>query len=185
MKRYEAIKAILSILKGEDIALFTTGMISREAFSIKDRKHNFYILGSMGLITSVALGMALNTNKRVFIFDGDGSALMDMGTLAMIADQKPANLVHIILDNESYESTGGQPTISNHINLLSVADAMGYGKLLFANDMNRLKKILKDILATEGPVFFHVKLSEGRLQKTPRVSHSPVALTQRIKNVLR
>lgn len=183
MKRNEAIQSILSILKEEDIALFTTGMISREAFSIKDRKQNFYIIGSMGLVTSVALGMALNTDKRVFIFDGDGSALMDMGTLAMIADQKPVNLVHIILDNESYESTGGQPTISSHINLLSIADAVGYGKLLFSNDMNKLRKILKGLVDTEGPVFIHIKLTEGRLKNIPRVSHSPFALTKRIKSI--
>ena len=185
MKRYEAIKTILFALKDEDIALFTTGMIGREAFSIRDRKQNFYIIGSMGLISSVALGMALNTDKKIFLFDGDGSLLMDMGTMAMIANYKPTNLIHIVLDNEAYESTGGQPTITNKINLTTIADAVGYQQLFFAKSINELENLLKNSLWDAGPIFFHVKLREGRLPNPSRVSHPPATLTHTIKNIIR
>ena len=121
MNRREAIKMIFDKLDDEDIALFTTGMISREAFGIKDRGMNFYMIGSMGLLSSVALGIALNTTKKVFIFDGDGSALMDLGTMSMFGAVSPKNLVPIVLDNESYLSTGGQPTISSKMVLLRLS----------------------------------------------------------------
>ena len=110
MNRSQALKIILPNLEESDLCIFTTGFISRRAFAIKDRKANFYMIGSMGLVSSLGLGIALNTNKKVIIFDGDGSLLMDMGTMAMIANYKPENLFHIALDNEVYNSTGGQPT---------------------------------------------------------------------------
>ena len=113
MKRREAIKIILQSLNEKDAALFTTGMISREAFDIRDRKSNFYMLGSMGLVSSVGLGLAQNMRRKVFVFDGDGSTLMDMGAMAVVGAQRPSNLVHIVLDNESYQSTGAQRTMSS------------------------------------------------------------------------
>jgi len=140
MKRYEAIQAILSRLKDNDIALFTTGMIGREAFSIRDRDQNFYMIGSMGLVSSVALGMALNMKQKIIVFDGDGSILMDMGTMGMIGKEGPENFIHVILDNGVYESTGGQPTLSGSIHLASVAKAAGYAHIYVVDHIHHLKE---------------------------------------------
>jgi len=182
MKQYEAIEEILSHLNDRDIALFTTGMTSREAFHIKDRETNFYIIGSMGLVSSVGLGIALNTDKKVVIFDGDGSILMDMGTMAMVASQRPSNLVHIVFDNESYQSTGGQPTISKDIDLFSVASAIGYKKVIKI-DKNEDLTDFPFLLKRAGPIFIHIKVDKGDLRNIPRVSYPPVKLAERLKKV--
>ena len=111
--RYRAIEKILAHVRPADLVLSTTGMISREVFFTEDRPGNFYMIGSMGLLSSFGLGLALMVpEQRVFVLEGDGSALMSLGALPLIAGENPSNLVHFILDNESYESTGGQPTIS-------------------------------------------------------------------------
>ncbi len=181
MTRYKAIKAILYALAEEDIAIFTTGMISREAHSIKDRATNLYMLGSMGLVSSVALGLALNTEKLVLAIDGDGSALMDMGTMALIAYKHPKNLIHIVLDNASYESTGGQPSISNHIDFVSVARSVGYSKVFYASTMKELSSYLSEVLCDKGPTFLLLKVKGGRQSAPPRVTHTPTELVQRLR----
>ena len=108
--RYRAIEKILEQVESGDVVLSTTGMISREVFQTKDRPGNFYMLGSMGLLSSFGLGLALlQPDRRVFVLEGDGSALMSLGTLPLIAAEQVANLIHLVLDNEAYESTGGQP----------------------------------------------------------------------------
>lgn len=109
MKRIEAIKIIASELKKE-LVVCNLGFPSRELYSVKDRSENFYMLGSMGLASSIGLGLSLSTEKRVVVMDGDGSILMNLGSLVTIANQSPKNLTIIIFDNESYGSTGGQPT---------------------------------------------------------------------------
>ena len=125
LPRYEAVKTVLSGLKGNEFIVSTTGMISRELYDIKeDDNKNFYMIGSMGCASSFALGVALQQNdKKVVIFDGDGALLMKLGTLATIGHYKPANLIHILFDNESYESTGGQkpyPLLSNLVRWLKM-----------------------------------------------------------------
>jgi thiamine pyrophosphate-dependent acetolactate synthase large subunit-like protein len=98
IERCLAIQKILEQVENEDLALTTTGMVSREAFVANDRPGNFYMLGSLGLLSSFGLGLALLRPERwVFVLEGDGSALMSMGTLALIPTEAPRNLVHIIL----------------------------------------------------------------------------------------
>ena len=94
IERYKAIVTILEHIGTDDLVLSTTGMISREVFLSHDRPGNFYMIGSMGLLSSFGLGLALLTpEQRVFILEGDGSALMSLGTLPLIASEGPANLV--------------------------------------------------------------------------------------------
>jgi thiamine pyrophosphate-dependent acetolactate synthase large subunit-like protein len=184
MKRFEAIKTILDSLKDNDIALFATGMISREAFFAEDRKASFYMIGSMGLVSSVGLGIALNTGNKVVIFDGDGSVLMDMGTMAMIASERPNNLVHIVLDNESYQSTGNQPTISKKIDLSAVAKAVGYKKVVKITEIGQVQNELDALEIGKGPIFVLIKVAQSGLKDVPRVSHTPEELTRRLLEVI-
>ena len=112
MIRKEAI-GIISKKIGNQSIVAANGFISRDLFEINDKNSNFYMIGSMGLASSIGLGLALkNPKKRFFIFDGDGNVLMNLGSLATIGSAEPKNLVHIVFDNSSHESTGGQPTIS-------------------------------------------------------------------------
>jgi len=186
MRRVEAIKSILDNLEEEDLALFTTGMISREAFSVKDRKANFYMIGSMGLLSAIGLGIALSKgDKKVIIVEGDGSILMSLGNAPTIGVFKPPNLIHIVLDNQSYESTGNQPTITKEFDLGKSAETFGYKNISKVFNIQDLNQKLKEFLNTQGPNFILVKVGVSRADEIPRVSFTPKELTQRFRNTIR
>ena len=116
MIRKEAISAVVEKIGNQHI-ISANGFISRDLFEICDKNSNFYMIGSMGLASSIGLGLALkNTKKKIFVFDGDGNILMNLGSLITIGMTEPKNLVHVIFDNSSHESTGGQPTATNKSN---------------------------------------------------------------------
>lgn len=185
MRRFDAIKVVMECLDEDDIAIFSTGMIGREAHHLGDRAANLYMVGSMGLASSLGLGIALNTEKRVFVFDGDGSVLMDMGTMAMIGFEKPGNLYHIVLDNASYQSTGGQPTISPETDLPSIAHAVGYAQVARVADAGELRARVKALKGTIGPVFLHMEVERAGLKNVSRVGLSPEGLARRTREALR
>ena len=96
MNRKNAIKIILNFFKNSPV-VSANGFISRDLFNVSDKKSNFYMIGSMGLASSIGLGVALkNTKKKIFVFDGDGNILMNLGSLITIGTTKPRNLVHVI-----------------------------------------------------------------------------------------
>ncbi|MCX6669836.1 MAG: sulfopyruvate decarboxylase subunit beta [Methanothrix sp.] len=112
MKRIEAIALAAKAAQGQNALLVCNiGFPSRELYAVQDRSENFYMLGSMGLASSIGLGLALaRPERRVIVLDGDGAVLMNLGTLATIAHQAPENYLLVILDNCCYGSTGSQPT---------------------------------------------------------------------------
>jgi len=178
MKRYEAIKVIIQSLSGSELVVSSTGMISRELFSISDVPRNFYMLGSMGLASSLGLGLALSLpEKQIVVLEGDGSILMNMGSMATIGHFAPRNLVHIVLDNEAHDSTGGQATVSNTVNLGEVAHAAGYRLTRVVESKEELRKVIIKPFQ-QGPAFVSVKVEKGSIEGIGRVVHSP----QEIKN---
>ena len=181
--RYEAIETILEHVEADDLVLSTTGMISREVFVTRDRPGNFYMLGSMGLLSSFGLGLALLTpRRRVFVLEGDGSALMSLGTLPLIAAEGPDNLVHIVLDNEAYESTGAQPSISSQIDLGDVAASCGYAQVVWVDGTGELDRALSQCDLDEGPFLILVKVGIAPLEGILRVSHSPAEIRDRFRD---
>jgi len=126
MKRIEAIVAVAAASE-EALIICNIGFPSRELYAISDRPENFYMLGSMGLASSIGLGMAIaQPNRRIIVLDGDGSVLMNLGTLATIAHHAPKNYHLIILDNCCYGSAGSQPTCtSERTDLYKMARAAG------------------------------------------------------------
>lgn len=112
MRRLEAIRQLAAGWTDE-LVVATTGMTSRELYVVRDRPGNFYMCGSMGCALSIGLGVALaRPDRKVVVLDGDGAALMSLGSLALARHLRLPNLEHIILDNGTYASTGGQPTCS-------------------------------------------------------------------------
>ena len=180
--RVEAIEAILAHVAEEDVVLTTTGMVSREAFAANDRRGNFYMLGSMGLLPSFGLGLALLApGRRVYVLDGDGSVLMSLGTLPLIATEAPPDLVHIVLDNEAYESTGGQPSISAEVSLSEIARASGYHTVAQARTDAEIQYALSGFRDTPGPHFLLVKVAIAPVAGIPRVSHTPEEIRDRLR----
>jgi phosphonopyruvate decarboxylase len=185
MTRHEALESLLSQLTAQDLAVFTTGMISREAFNIRDRPENFYMIGSMGLLTSLGLGLALQSpSRRIWVIEGDGSALMSLGTFPLIATCRPSNLIHVVLDNEAYESTGAQPTISATVDLAALARASGYASVWRVSDRGSLEQALQGVMHGTALTFILAKVTGRAAESLGRVSMSPEALKQRFLQVI-
>jgi thiamine pyrophosphate-dependent acetolactate synthase large subunit-like protein len=110
MNRLEATRIVVDHA-GEGAIIASLGHPAYDLFAAGDRPRNFYTWGSMGLASSVGLGLAIaRPDVRVFVLDGDGSLLMNLGSLATIGLMQPANLVLVVMDNEQYATTGGQAT---------------------------------------------------------------------------
>lgn len=185
MKRYEAIEVITKALKGDELVISANGMISRELFSIKDSPSNFYMLGSMGLASSIGFGLAFSLpDKKVIVIDGDGNILMNLGSLATIGHFAPNNLIHFVLDNEMHASTGGQPTVSNTARLEEVARAAGFQAVKKVSSIESLRTVVSEVLnSAEGPSFVLVKIEKGE-REVPRVSHEPTNIKSRFKEAI-
>ena len=148
MIRKEAV-SIIGNYVGNNPVISANGFMSRDLFELNDKESNFYMIGSMGLASSIGLGIALkNPKKQIFVFDGDGSILMNLGSLVTIGSLKPKNLIHIIFDNNSHESTGGQPTNASKVNLGKIAKELDY-KTFVIKSRVRLVSVLKNINAPE------------------------------------
>ncbi|WP_269850517.1 thiamine pyrophosphate-dependent enzyme [Methanosarcina horonobensis] len=121
----DAICAVASELDDE-ITVTNLGVPCKELYSCRDRELNFYMFGSMGLVSSIGMGIALRSEKTVVVFDGDGSLLMNPNALLEIAKEAPKNLIIIALDNGAYGSTGSQETCAlRYIDLEIFANACG------------------------------------------------------------
>ena len=182
MKRYEAIEVITESLKGDELVISANGLISRELFFIKESLCNFYMLGSMGLASSIGFGLAFNLpNREVVVLDGDGNILMNLGSLATIGHFAPKNLIHFVLDNEMHASTGGQPTVSNTVRLEEVARAAGYTGVRKVSSSEDLHVAVKEVInSAEGPSFVLVKIEKGE-KEVSRVSYEPTHIKNRFK----
>ena len=179
MIRKEAIGIVVKKTGNQHI-ISANGFISRDLFEVCDKSSNFYMIGSMGLASSIGLGVALkNPRKSVFIFDGDGNVLMNLGSLTTIASQKPKNLIHIVFDNSVHESTGGQPTNSNFVNIEKIAKACNYNYTFMVRTENNLLKILYKIKKLKGPIMIVVKIQQSKGKKSKRVNILPVDIKER------
>lgn len=184
MKGIDALEDIISLLDDQPV-VHANGYICRESFQVKDRPENFYMIGSMGLASSIGLGVALSLpKKKVIIIDGDGNVLMSMGALAMIAASAPKNLVHVVLDNEVYESTGSQPSLSATVPLEEVARAAGYSEAMKVTRREDLKPAFKKALSSDGPSFLLVKVMPCFDPATGRVTHTPEEIKERFMQSL-
>lgn len=177
MIRKEAIEIVLKYAKNSPI-ISANGFISRDLFEIQDKDTNFYMIGSMGLASSIGLGIALkNPKKTVFIFDGDGNLLMNFGSLVTIGSLKPKNLVHIVFDNNVHESTGGQPTNMSKINFEKISIAANY-KTYRIVTKQKLIHILKNFKNLSGPILLHIIISSSKT-KSVRMTIPPKKIRDR------
>ncbi|MFX1478932.1 MAG: sulfopyruvate decarboxylase subunit beta [Promethearchaeota archaeon] len=144
MKRFDAIKRIVESLTNEFIVC-NLGAPSRELYNIKDRDENFYMLGSMGLVSSIAFGIALSRpSKKIWCIDGDGSLLMNLGCLSTIANNPLNNLTIIVIDNGSYGSTGDQKSYTSRKTKLEIiAKGAGFDPIYVIDNEEDITPLLK------------------------------------------
>jgi sulfopyruvate decarboxylase subunit beta len=170
--RKEAIKLIAQEIGNQPI-ISANGFMSRDLYETNEKENNFYMIGSMGLASSIGLGVALsNPEKKIHIFDGDGNILMNLGSLVTIGSLKPKNFIHVIFDNKSHESTGGQPTNSKIIELEKIAEVAKF-KTYKISKKEQIKKIFSKIKRENGPICILVKIEKSsvrsiRVDITPR-----------------
>ena len=181
----EALALIVPHLRNE-VCVHANGYISRAAFGARDRDECFYMVGSMGLASSIGLGLALaRPDRRIVVFDGDGNVLMNLGTLGTVAAAAPPNLLHLCFDNEAHASTGGQPTISNRVPLDAIARAAGYRWTGRVETPEALAAEAPAFVAREGPAFLLVKVELGPPGPPgPRIPHTPAEMTARLRRAL-
>ncbi len=183
MIRNDAISAVAAELDGE-ITVTNLGVPCKELYAARDRDLNFYMFGSMGLVSSIGLGLALRTDRQVVVFDGDGSILMNPNALLEIGKEAPENLTIIALDNGAYGSTGSQETCAlRYIDLEILANACGIQNTHKVNTAEELVSQYKDSLNARQTSLIHVVLKPGNT-KAPNIPLRPEEVTKRFKKAL-
>jgi phosphonopyruvate decarboxylase len=184
--RREAVETLLPYLDGA-LVFTTTGYISRELYGQADAPANFYMQGSMGHALALGLGAALSEkDRRVVVVDGDGAVLMHQGTCVTVGALGPRNLSHIVLDNGSYESTGGQPTTSGRVDWLKLGAAAGYRTAAICASAEALRGALKATGGRDGPHLVVAKTEAAPGITPPRVTSglTPAQLRERFQRAV-
>ena len=152
---------------GNDPIVSTTGKASRELFEIREARgegheKDFLTVGSMGHASSIAFGIAVQKpDRKIWIIDGDGAALMHMGAMAVIGANAPSNIVHIVLNNGAHESVGGMPTVAESIDIVKIAEGCGYKNVSSAADFNELDAALRSASTSDALTMIEVKCAIG------------------------
>ncbi|MFJ4655855.1 phosphonopyruvate decarboxylase [Nocardia sp. NPDC088792] len=161
LSRKDAVAALAEHL-GDALVYSTTGMISRELFGASDNPRNFYMQGSMGHAIGLGLGTALNRpDRRIAVVDGDGAAAMHLGGLALAGERQPENLTHFVLDNGSYDSTGGQRTRDSVMQWADLALAAGYRTGQTCRTVPEIHAHLEKIADLPGPHLVAIHIGKG------------------------
>ncbi len=186
MTRLDATRLIVAALADEPAtpAIASLGHPAYDLYAAGDRAANFYTWGSMGLASSIGLGLALaRPDLRVFVIDGDGSLLMNLGSLATIGWRRPAGLVVIVWDNEGYGTTGGQASATAHgADLAAAARALGIDQALTVRTPDELNGAVARARREPGPWVIVAKVDESTPSTKPPLDC--VCIKQRFMNAI-
>ncbi|WP_424446068.1 phosphonopyruvate decarboxylase [Paenibacillus xerothermodurans] len=183
--RREALSVINALKDRHTVQLATTGVTGRELYEVEDSSNNFYMVGSMGCVSSFGLGLSLaQTGKDVIVIDGDGSLLMRMGSLATNGYYNPSNMLHILLDNNAHDSTGGQSTVSHNVDFIEIAASCGYTKALHVHNLDELAAAMTEWKKTKGLTFLYMKISKSSSADLGRPRIKPYEVKERLQRFL-
>ena len=191
MSREEAIQTVAAALGEKDCIVSTTGMISRELFEYRaamneGHERDFLTVGSMGHASQIALGIALaQPDRRVWCFDGDGAAIMHMGSMAIVANKAPKNYVHVVFNNGAHDSVGGQPTVGLKIDLPAVAKAVGYKATYCVDSKAELESVLAKVNSFESPALLEIKVKKGNRKDLGRPTTTPIQNKEALMDFLK
>jgi thiamine pyrophosphate-dependent acetolactate synthase large subunit-like protein len=162
MNRFDLTQRLVAKLKNEEAVIGGIGNTNFDLWAAGHRPQNWYMLGSMGLAFPIALGVALaQPNRRVFGLEGDGSLLMQLGTLSTIAMLAPKNLTMVVMDNGIYQITGAQPTPASALaDLVAIAVASGLSNSSWAADEEDFERLIDQSLAAAGPTLIGVRIDD-------------------------
>ena len=186
LTRTEALTLLLETLSGDEAIIATTGKTGRELFTISDRPNHLYVVGGMGTASAIGFGVAHALPRQpVVVFDGDGAALMKMGSLATIGFYQPGNFLHVILDNEVHDSTGGQQTVSSTVRFAQVAAAVNYQAAFSVDRSEDIRTAVRELRERAGPSLLHVKIRPGSPAELGRPTVKPHEVKERFSAFLR
>lgn len=177
--REDALIALLEATGDQAVFVVTTGMLGRELYEYRVRSgspadRDFLTVGGMGHCSSIALGVAQQRRDReVWCLDGDGSVLMHLGSLAVIAHQAPENLYHVVFNNGVHDSVGGQPTVMRSVDLPAAARAFGYRFAAPVSDVSALGDVVAKMRASSGPSLLDLHVRPGNREGIGRPHRSP------------
>ena len=180
LTREDALRETVENLSDDAIIVSTTGKLSRELFECRVTtrgKHegDFLTVGSMGHASQIALAVALaKPNKQIFCLDGDGAFIMHMGSVPIIGSRKPSNFRHIVFNNGSHDSVGGQPTVGYEIDIPAIARACGYLKVLRIQKREEIGEAVRKAQALKGPVLIEILVKRGARLDLGRPTIAPV-----------
>ncbi|WP_299817967.1 sulfopyruvate decarboxylase subunit beta [uncultured Jannaschia sp.] len=177
MIRSEILREVAPILR-DQLVVCNIGLPSQELHMIDDQPTNFYMLGTMGLASSIGLGLALSQPKTVVVIDGDGSVLTNLGTLPTIANNVADNYILLIVDNGSYGSTGDQPTYAGKkTSLTKVAEACGCENVVECR-AEETGEVLQKAIDAKRMTIIVCKCESGNV-KVPVITKDPVVIRDR------
>ena len=183
MIRSELLRELAPVI-ADHLVVCNIGLPSQEMHMIDDRDTNFYMLGTMGLASSIGLGLALAQDKKVVVIDGDGSVLTNLGTLPTIANNVADNYVLLIVDNGSYGSTGDQPTYAGmKTSLTEVARACGCENVVECSGTNTPAAV-EAALAGDKMTIIVSKVESGNV-KVPVITRDPVSIRDRFMDAVK
>ena len=180
MLREEAIKNVIDSIDNNSAIIATTGVASRELFEYRKElgdgfNKDFLTVGGMGHANQIALGIALNQPERnIFCFDGDGAMLMHMGSMPIIGSRSSQNYKHILFNNGCHDSVGGQPTICNNMDVVGIAEKMGYGMVYQATTKSEIKKSIIEMESNNKLSFLEIKVGSGFRKNLGRPTRTPL-----------
>jgi thiamine pyrophosphate-dependent acetolactate synthase large subunit-like protein len=162
MNRTDLTKLLVAKLKRDEAVIGGIGNTNFDLWAAGQRPQNFYMLGSMGLACPIALGVAIaQPDRKVIALEGDGSLLMQLGSLATIATRRQRNLIVVAMDNASYQITGAQPTATAYgADLVAIARGAGIEKSAWAADEQDFEKLVETALAEDGPSFIGARIDD-------------------------
>ena len=179
MTREEAVGVIARLAGKRDVFVSTTGKLSRELFELRDamsegHDRDFLTVGSMGHASMIALGIALEQpDRRVWCLDGDGAALMHLGAMAVLGQKKPANLVHVVINNAAHETVGGTPVCEGALNLTGLAMSAGYRHVSRAANEMELYQAADAAMTAGELAFIEVMCAVGARDDLGRPTTTP------------
>ena len=179
MTREEAVGVIVRLAGSRDAFVSTTGKLSRELFELREaasegHERDFLTVGSMGHASMIALGIAMEQPEcRIWCLDGDGAALMHLGAMAVIGQRKPANLMHVVINNGAHETVGGMPVCEGGLDLCAMARAAGYGHVDRADSPEALRSAVDRAMAAGELSFIEVQCAVGARDDLGRPTTTP------------
>jgi len=184
-KRLQVLEKLTQLKDKNTVLLATTGFTGRELYEVKDDEQNFYMVGSMGCVSSIALGLCLaQPNKDVIAIEGDGAFLMRMGSITTNAYHGPPNMLHVLLDNNAHESTGGQATVSSCVDFVGLAANVAYERSVYIHDLDEFEQEIKKWKKDRALTFLYFRITQGKKENLGRPAIEPYQVKERLMKFL-